>query len=434
MAEGTYPLQRHDGSAWTDDDAGRSALASSSLRCRSAVLYLKGDWSEYSATLGFPSWTSAIRPCFACNGSGEGLYAIAGASPLGLPFRCNEEGEYEEACSRCELIAVLDRASHATIKSLLKYDRRQDGSRGRALMQPVQSFGLMAGDRLEPCAWLPDVGGFDNVATFPYPVLFWRVSAESLTRHRNPMFMRDVGTTPFRILTVDVMHAFHLGVMKNFCCHAIWFLLESGVYGRHGTSEEVVANAILAVKVELRVWYRARHAARPDERLTRVGKVTHKMLGTAADKRLKTKGAETWGILLLLVDTFRAKRALLPRYVDRLLRAGEALVRLIRLFDAAPTRVQPDTIHEAFAAYTRFVRLTNDIPEMRIPKRHVVVHLLARLHDLGNPNIYANWFDESLNKLLKSACRAVSQSTFEASLLARMDALLATTTRKRKME
>ena len=46
---------------------------------------------------------------------------------------------------------------------------------------------------------------------------------------------------------------------------------------------------------------------------------------------------------------------------------------------------------------------------------------------------FATWLDDSLTKLLKGACRSVSQATFETSLLARMDSLLRDqVSRKRK--
>ena len=64
--------------------------------------------------------------------------------------------------------------------------------------------------------------------------------------------------------------------------------------------------------------------------------------------------------------------------------------------------------------------LTSHLDELQLPKRHVVSHMLERLHDFGNPMAYANWLDEHLNKLLKKACQAVSQQTFEMGLVQRM--------------
>ena len=28
-----------------------------------ALVHIKGDWAEHCGTLGFPNWTSGLRPC-----------------------------------------------------------------------------------------------------------------------------------------------------------------------------------------------------------------------------------------------------------------------------------------------------------------------------------------------------------------------------------
>ena len=64
--------------------------------------------------------------------------------------------------------------------------------------------------------------------------------------------------------------------------------------------------------------------------------------------------------------------------------------------------------------------MTEGDDQFEIPKRHVILHMLERLPDLGNTKAYANWLNETYNKHMKLACRTVSQFTFEASLYLRM--------------
>jgi hypothetical protein len=59
-----------------------------------------------------------------------------------------------------------------------------------------------------------------------------------------------------------------------------------------------------------------------------------------------------------------------------------------------------------------------------IPKHHIVFHLLRNIGRQGNPLVYATWLDESLNKLLKAACKNAAASTFYAGTLLRMRELL----------
>jgi hypothetical protein len=78
----------------------------------------------------------------------------------------------------------------------------------------------------------------------------------------------------------------------------------------------------------------------------------------------------------------------------------------------------------AWTAWTTFVQLTNHIPDLKQPKRHMTAHLLHNSGRLGSPLNYANWLDESLNKTLKLSCRLTSQATFERMVLLRMKSLL----------
>ena len=68
------------------------------------------------------------------------------------------------------------------------------------------------------------------------------------------------------------------------------------------------------------------------------------------------------------------------------------------------------------------------------PKKHAMMHLLKDIRWMGNPRLYANWTDESLNKLLKMACRLCSQATLESSVLHSMQKLLRSERRKRKAD
>ena len=76
-------------------------------------------------------------------------------------------------------------------------------------------------------------------------------------------------------------------------------------------------------------------------------------------------------------------------------------------------------------AWKRFLSLTEDVQELQTPKRHAMSHMILDSGFLGNPRCYANWVDESLNKLLKACCRKVSQTTFEEMVLLAMSQLLA---------
>ena len=55
-----------------------------------------------------------------------------------------------------------------------------------------------------------------------------------------------------------------------------------------------------------------------------------------------------------------------------------------------------------------------------IKKHHLFWHLLFNIPLHGNPDLYATWENESLNKALKMSCRLTSQATFVETVLLRM--------------
>ena len=66
--------------------------------------------------------------------------------------------------------------------------------------------------------------------------------------------------------------------------------------------------------------------------MTRVADFTHKMLGTANDPKLKTKGAETWGVALFLIDELQERSNVLGDDADRLIQAGKSLQAIVELW------------------------------------------------------------------------------------------------------
>ena len=84
--------------------------------------------------------------------------------------------------------------------------------------------------------------------------------------------------------------------------------------------------------------------------------------------------------------------------------------------------------------WQRFVALTRGIPDVQIPKMHAIYHMILGVGLHGNPRAYANWIDEALNRILKSACRNISQRTVEYRVLLCMPQLLQSHGRKRGRE
>ena len=349
LARGVWPAERHDHAPWQPLDSRRAERAGSPFHMRCACLFVKGDWSEYSSTLGFPSWSDSLRPCFQRVAFGDDMFTTEGNTSRGLVWRVNQAEDYLAACLRCEVPVRLNARTRAICLERLRFDRRAGGSRGLSLTHPIPELGLRAGDRLEPSEHLPDVALLADAplgADGYLPVVFWRTSEETLCRHRNPLFTAELGLLPSVCLTIDTMHCLYLGVFKKWCSVAIWALLRSGCYANVGAAEENLTTSVIVLRRLLMQWYEARHRARPSEGLTRLHDLTVKMCGTAAKPDIKVKAAECWGLLLFLVEELARLAARLGPDGVALQEAGACLVQLVEAWQACDLEV-PAAVQEA---------------------------------------------------------------------------------------
>ena len=340
LSRGTFPTERHDSMPFRDTDQYRINLAGSNIGFRCACLYMKGDWMEFAATVGLAPWQDALRPCYECTSYGSDMFETAGISMDAMRWHLNDDESYFVACERCEHVVELRRKADVNaISGLLRYDKRTDGFKGRCLTRDITLNGtvLKANDRLEPSDTLTDIGAFGDISDFPTRVVFWRSSDESMTRHRNPFFDPDFGITPRRTLTVDVLHAFFLGVLNTWSKITIWELICCGAYGHMGSSYENFAASVLVLRDRLMRFYVTHHSDRPTDQITRVADFTVKMMGSKKKKKLKTKGAETWGMALFLISELRLRVPMLESNGvngNRLLHAGEMLEKIVRIWKA----------------------------------------------------------------------------------------------------
>ena len=74
LGEGKCPTNRHDRKPWNQCESKTRDRAGKELLFRGCLVFIKGDWAEYSGTLGFANWGDGVRPCFCCNATLWDLY------------------------------------------------------------------------------------------------------------------------------------------------------------------------------------------------------------------------------------------------------------------------------------------------------------------------------------------------------------------------
>ena len=198
----------------------------------------------------------------------------------------------------------------------------------------------------------------------------------------------------------------------------------------HSGSEESVQIGCLAFRSQFRSFHKSYHSLFPDRNLTRVHDITPAMVGTKADKKLKTKGAETWGVLLFLQSIFE-------KYGDEIiagdifdispeeyLAAARSLIAMCTIMDEGKCNLSEAGSEQLMFQWKRFVSITSHLPALDLPKKHATSHMVAKSKFFGNPRYFSCWFDEALNKTLKQVCRCRSQITFEQAVLCAMPDVL----------
>ena len=164
MACGLFPNLRHDDTEFAEEH--RRISKGCALGLRGALLWVKADWAELVTTFGFPSWGDTQRPCPMCNAHKDNLHEFDDILPDSWPWRMNKEEDYDQACRRCEKWVTVDEAQKNDLISIMKYDVRPKGSRGRALQEDRPALGLRQNDRLTEEGGLRDIGATSGVRAY----------------------------------------------------------------------------------------------------------------------------------------------------------------------------------------------------------------------------------------------------------------------------
>jgi hypothetical protein len=309
MARGVFPICRHDNSPWQPSDNLRAVKSGQPLAWRGAIIFIKGDWSEFSHSLGFTSWAHNVHPCFMCKASQPTLYLTLGLGPASFPHDLKVWADYIESCNRCEVIKVVSEGDRRLLLGSLAYDKRPRGSHGRCLRMDV--CGLLQDDRLEPCAALPDIGALETVEC-PITLTFWRTTEESGVLHRNPLFNSATGVTPDNTICVDWLHNLSLGVFKDFIGAAVNKVVHTdNIYNTIGTVASRLTLSIGRLQAELFAFYSSE--ARAGRKHTRVQTLEASCFGKPDDPSCNLHGAEVNGVLSFVAKVLLQKQTVSDR-------------------------------------------------------------------------------------------------------------------------
>lgn len=427
LVDGAQPSCKHDGSAFGSGDEARAAAASVPFGFKAICCLVKGDWGEMVHSLGLPAWNDSKSPCPMCLCRVEDLYTLEGFSPLEMPAGTKTQAHYLEACVKCEHHAVLDGDDLVRVRSALTYDNKSGGSKGRAILSDFGHLGLQRRDRLEMSEELPDVSTIDHIAAGPLTVTFWRRSAETFVRKRNPLFGPGTGTT-IEHLACDWLHCLSLGVFRFWLGFLFWALVKADAWHINVPLANRLESSMCQLNDDLGQWYREEET---QGRLhTRVPRFKASMLGPEASPELSAYGAQTNGILLFATSVLASRGAALGRSLRLYQRGLGSLVGILDLIRKHRT-VMPHRQIQMFSDYAAdHITVCHLLSVVMKPKHHMMLEMAVRLRRHGAPYWGGCWLDESDNSELKRVASAAHPAVFHARVLSAWSAAAETKRRR----
>ena len=146
----------------------------------------------------------------------------------------------------------------------------------------------------------------------------------------------------------------------------------------------------MAFITELFGFYDRHRRVSPTDVLTRLSYFNAKKVGkpAAEERKLATKGAETWGMNLFCNDLLGSPgRRHLVQGGNLLVAAGLKLEEFVRQLQAWPMNLSAEQRALSMLAWQRVVALARDIPGVLIPKLHSIYHMILSMDVHGEPAI-----------------------------------------------
>ena len=400
-----FAPHRHDKSDWDSNDPNSLRIGQAMVHA-CILIEIKADRCEYAPTIGLPTWGYASHPCKDCFVERAILCHVDQSYVDHLPFVVTTERDYEDACRLCERrVYIPSKEAHARMRAALFFDNRKKGGAGRCLRVDLPEFGLNAGDRLEPSTDNPDIIGFDEWVAFPRYAMFWRPSLETMTRHRNPMF--SIEFVSHELILIDILHAVYLGVAQVWILGAFWKMMDDNAFGVVA-SDRATRNllTVARIKVEIMEYYKWK---RKTETISEIETLTLSMISPRGTTGC-FKGAERKHLIGCVLEMLH-RRGYAGTSV---LKSGLHLQNYIYKLDVVGNNPDERQCRDLRYHAVMHMTLATRSGIAPTPKYHQLLHMAWNTYMSGNPNLYANWVDEGLNKTLARICAAAHEQVWAA--------------------
>ncbi len=373
LAQGVFPVRRHDSQEWDPgccfgDEGGPMGFSA-------ALIFVKGDWAEFSKSLGLRPWSVVVAPCTFCECCREDLHLVDQdyISSEGMVSKLRTHDDYELACQACEVkVNIVSLGMRDLVAGQLATKKKV----GIVVKEDIAPLGIKAGDRLEASHDVRIPMDFASLDV-PFSCVFWRYNYDEAGRisdfvsHRCPLFDADVlMTSPSRSLCNDVLHTIHLGILSRFVGVALTRLVQANPWK---SSPDV---AYKRMEADMFSWFE--RAKIPNSR--RIGALTDKMMSL---DRVKLKGSETFLVSEFVFDRLRHFHDTPILYRREMTKACEAIIAWVRTSRKAQARLTQSEFQSLCDYANRFEIYCKDARVSFTPKFFQFGHLTSRNRELN---------------------------------------------------
>jgi hypothetical protein len=151
-----------------------------------------------------------------------------GVSPDTSPHeQFSEQAHHAEIQQRTIIVRIASPDVQQRVFEQLRFGSHRS-SKGRYLANDIPGLTLQAGDRLEPCKELRNIGQFET-QTCPFTCRFWRGESTDRITHDSPLM--SIEGVSLELYGVDMLHTWALGCVQIYVGFVIWHFLRCKVLG-----------------------------------------------------------------------------------------------------------------------------------------------------------------------------------------------------------
>ena len=286
------------------------------------------------------------------------------------------------------------------------------------MFEHFPELGLRRGHRFMENGPVTDVADLGHLI-FPCDLTFFDANGDTALNCISPSLVSIPGFS-IESLHLDAMHILDLGVSQHLVGAVFRRLIDNNFAGSDHPYVQMRRMANLQhLRRRLRKYYNSVKTERG--RMTRISRLSLKMLGKPSQPCLHAKAAETRHLVPLLSKLCRENPTKLGANAAYLTRACNELNNFYNCMNSNGRDMSPGALRILETSMARFLASWRAWGGHMVPKHHMAWHMAQRARQHGNPKYYWTYPDESENRTMSAVAKVLhGGKTFYQAFLQRV--------------